>query len=704
MQSSNTRFSKQSVQKPYWFYRKMYRDEPKAMYTRTNERGDVWFEAEHRVAIGTEKACFIRSDYVDPDGKWNYKLISATEVVLLERGTSAASTAAVIAETPISLSERGDTEYDVWEAKRRHHEEGSRVQPIPIASDRPPNPVNKTLFEVTAPTSGDESKSASSDSNPELPDDKPPSSQEPAASKNHDKRQSNAEEKYDFEDELEKSGIKNITDFTPSEATAKAIEAYARMVSKYPPLKIEAAKLRVKERLRGEGIKDFVSMVNLAFKTVRRANRTERVFLGSWEDEILFDDNGKPMNCPGNVLAAFKREELKGILSFDVRFGQVIINKPPPWDPHTKCPRPWESSDNVRALAWFPRLEHPIRATKEHIKDATSTVARNDSFDSFLRYLESVEWDGHERLDKVMPDYCGAKRTLLNGVFFRKWMISVVARAYEPGCKADYMLVLVGEQGLKKSTFFRVLLPGHKYLREGLPKGGGKDSLIALQGPVIVEDAEMSFYGNREVSAIKAFLTVRDDKYRAPWDLNDDPHPRRVVFAGSCNEQAFLHDVTGGRRFWPITITKAIQVDEIAAYRDQLWAEARARYLRGEQWYLNDNEENEAHMLQEEHREIDPIEEALQKELRQRRFVSPSDYSVGLIADQLEDGYVRWIAINQAITLVGLKVTDKASQYRVANALRSLEWIKHPRERIKGLGQVTKYVAPEKWQYDKDDT
>jgi len=420
-----------------------------------------------------------------------------------------------------------------------------------------------------------------------------------------------------------------------------------------------------------------------------------------WHRYLIWNETGTGVKtCYANVQAAIRHHpETQNLFALDERRREIKLNAPPPWEREEDptYPRTWHEHDNNDVVDWLSRLAPQIAASPDQVYHEVAAQGAKNSFDSFERWLSALVWDGVERLDRVMIDLCGANETPLNRVFFRKWLISAVARTYEPGCQADYMLVLIGDQGLRKSKFLSAIVPDPIYHREGLPKSGDKDSLIALQGPVIVEDPDMSWFGAREISAIKAYITVRSDSYRAPYARIDEQHPRKCVFAGSSNEQEFLHDATGGRRFWPIEIHTRISaevIEECEQVRAQWWSEAVARYRRGEMWYLTDEEEVIAREIQEDHRESDTIEEMLARRLAQP--VSPNAIA-GIESSQIVDGVLQWASPSQIVYLLGMPVQDRGLQMRVSAALRALNWRKIGKRSIAGT-QIRAYKNPKATQ------
>jgi predicted P-loop ATPase len=402
----------------------------------------------------------------------------------------------------------------------------------------------------------------------------------------------------------------------------------------------------------------------------------------NWHAGISWSaDRVTARQCTANVYAAVSQHtDLQGILAYDERKSLVLVDQDPPWDSYDACPRAWTDEDSVRATSWLAKLEPSIIATPSQVHEVAATVAKVASSDPFKDWLNGLVWDGESRLDQVMHELCAARDTELNKVFFRRWMIAACARTYEPGCKVDTMLVLVGAQALGKSSFLSALVPDVGYYTGRIPKGD-KDQLLALQGPVIVDDGELRNYGAREIEELKAFITEQQDFFRPPYGRRVTPHPRRVVLAATTNKANFLRDETGGRRFWPISVHDRVSFELIPLIRDQLWAEAVERYRKGEQWWLTEPEEKLAGDLQESHRERDPIEEILQTRLDET--YRPGE-NLGLLESQLKDGRLIKISISQACRLANIAHYDRSGSVRLAKALVALGWEFEGRKQLKG--------------------
>jgi hypothetical protein len=224
-----------------------------------------------------------------------------------------------------------------------------------------------------------------------------------------------------------------------------------------------------------------------------------------------------------------------------------------------------------------------------------------------LHELETT-WDGKPRLDDWLINYCQAKVTTDDGADIgdyvhavgSRWVISAVARAMQPGCKADCMLVLEGRQGARKSSAVRALAEklGSEYFREGyhLGAGAGKDEKIALRGKLIIEWAELSGLGKRDRNEIKNFLTLQTDSYRGVWGTSETDWPRTAIFCGTTNDSTYLSDPSGNRRFWPVTVGR-IDLDGLRKDAGQIWAEAVVMWRQGVRWWLDDHDPRDMKLL-----------------------------------------------------------------------------------------------------------
>lgn len=313
-----------------------------------------------------------------------------------------------------------------------------------------------------------------------------------------------------------------------------------------------------------------------------------------WRNFLLVNNDGepKPKSHQNAITTLRHHADIKGALAYDEFADRVVFVKQPPWDISDN----WEQrsitdEDAVGCAAW---LESDDRCrtslTPSQVFGCMIAVAKENPFDPAKEWLNSLEWDGLDRLSHWLVDHCDAEDSEYTRAVSRKFLISAVARVLMPGCKVDNMPIFEGTQGLGKSTMLRVLgtWDGECYFTDQLDDITNKDGVAQMMGFVIVEFAELDTIHKAEASAIKKFITRQTDNVRPPYARLTVPMPRRCVFAGTVNPSGngYLKDPTGARRFWPVKVGE-IQIDNLRAAVKQLWAQAVHAFKQGERHWMD---------------------------------------------------------------------------------------------------------------------
>lgn len=329
----------------------------------------------------------------------------------------------------------------------------------------------------------------------------------------------------------------------------------------------------------------------------------------------------------------------------------------PPWDPRSAVPRDWCDTDDVQGAEWLER-EFGFVVGKQMVFDAACVVGQRHPIHPVRDYLNSLTWDRTPRLDGWLTEFCGADDTELIRAWASKWVISAVARIYQPGAKADHVLILEGKQGLRKSTALEALA-GPDWFTDAADRLTDKDGVLNCSGKWIMELGELVALTRAEATHVKAFFSRRTDRIRRPYGRSAEDIPRQTVFCGTTNATEYLKDDTGNRRFWSVPVGK-VDVEGIREHRDQLWAEAVHRFRAGEPWWLDrDDLIAAAEEVQDDRRHVDPWAEKLDSWLRGTALRSVTLNQV------IEDG-------------LGRKVTEfrEAETQRAARAIMTLGWKK----------------------------
>ena len=366
----------------------------------------------------------------------------------------------------------------------------------------------------------------------------------------------------------------------------------------------------------------FAAMCDLALRDekVRAVFAEERMAQASaefedadWQNSLDIDRNGAIRDSLSNICTILRCDPALQSVVFNQFKGMIDVTGPLPW-PQVKPG--WSDTDLACAKLYFEKTYGLWSPTK--FKDALLAVTSSERlYHPVKSYLSSLKWDGTPRLDTLLIDYLGAEDCDYVRAVTRKTLVAAVARIFQPGVKFDSILVLVGEQGMGKSTLFARL--GREWFSDSLSISDMKDKTAPekLQGYWLLELSELNGIKKMDVEVVKSFITRTDDKFRQAYGVSVESHPRSCVIVGTTNSDGgFLRDITGNRRFWPVHVSgKGKHHPWDLTDVDQIWAEALERYNAGEELFLKDAVAAEAYARQRDAMETDDREGIVQEYL-----------------------------------------------------------------------------------------
>lgn len=297
----------------------------------------------------------------------------------------------------------------------------------------------------------------------------------------------------------------------------------------------------------------------------------------NWKDNIQYSADGmKALSTLANIILILRNDkELKFKIFKDIFSSRILVRDGVPWDRKFEIPdRIWTDTDDA-GLRWYLESNYGITSTNKII-DGVNLIAEENAENKVATRLQSTQWDGEKRLETLFIDYLGCEDNVYTREVSEKSLVAAVRRAIFGGIKWDNMPILIGPQGVGKSTFLKIL--GMEWYNDSLVNVEGKDACELIQGSWILEMGELSSLRKSELNLVKNFLSRTDDIFRASYGRRAQKYPRRCAFFGTANDTNFLRDETGNRRFWPIDcfIHKPIKsiFNDLKDELEQIWAEA----------------------------------------------------------------------------------------------------------------------------------
>ena len=300
--------------------------------------------------------------------------------------------------------------------------------------------------------------------------------------------------------------------------------------------------------------------------------------------------NKKVRQCAENVARVILNDpNLKGKIKEDTFGHRLMYLGQLSWRKDGDNYGEWTDKDDG-ALQGYLDIQYGLRNKNDYTNGFNMALLENE-FNPLQSYLDALEWDGVPRIDEALHLYLGVEKTEYNLAAFRVFLQGAIHRAYNPGCKFDYMMVLIGKQGDGKSTLFKFLACNDDWYDENFnfKDTNNKTTVEKMAGKWFLEMGEMDTMKKDMVTsdALKAFVSSVSDDYRVPFARRKETRKRQCVFCGTSNDINFLKDRTGNRRYLPIdcnatstTKRRIFDYDTARPYFHQVIAEAVMEYKK----------------------------------------------------------------------------------------------------------------------------
>lgn len=294
-----------------------------------------------------------------------------------------------------------------------------------------------------------------------------------------------------------------------------------------------------------------------------------------WQKKILRKASGVWTDATENFLLVLQNDDYFSGLKFN-----LLSNSPEKWHKDGTVTR-WVDADDAE-MRMYIETTYGIHSVQK-LDDAFRQRCRQTEYHPIRDYIDSLQWDGTDRIEQFFQFAVKAKDTPYVREASRLLFAGGIQRLYNPGCKFDEMVVLIGtKQGEGKSTLVKWLAIRDEWFGE-ISEIEGQRGIEALEGKWILEFAELlAMVRAKEAEAQKAYITRQCDRYRHPFDKRVSEHKRQCIFVGTTNKAQFLTDKTGNRRYIPLRIIQSgkelyAREAEVREYIEQCWAEALAK-------------------------------------------------------------------------------------------------------------------------------
>lgn len=374
------------------------------------------------------------------------------------------------------------------------------------------------------------------------------------------------------------------------------------------------------------------------------------VYDSEWKSYLALNDKGEIISNLHNVRQIIRNDpRLRGVIGYNMHKMRSVIRRPPHeyvlrkpgpkplvklegwiWDVPDEINGRVDSDDGahrnaVRAIIEAPRRQggYGLKVSDRDMKAAWSLTAHENAFHPVRGYLNSLCWDGSPRIERLFIDYLGTPDDSYHRATAMMTLLGAVARVFNPGCKFDYVPVIEGRQGVRKSTFVKTLAVQECWFGELEGDFHDTKAMVELmEGSWILELPELQGFSKAEITTVKAFVTRTTDKCRRAFGESVGEFARQSIIIGTTNDKEYLRDTTGGRRFWPIECrVDEIDIERLRTEVHQVWAEAKHLYdqmvASGRGLYIEDPAAKKEALRLQESRRVETPEEALAGQIQQ---------------------------------------------------------------------------------------
>ena len=401
---------------------------------------------------------------------------------------------------------------------------------------------------------------------------------------------------------------------------------------------------------------------------------------GGWRDQLRRTQHGGLVAHMVNAgLILGNDERWKGVLGYNAFSSKTVALRTPPFGGEAG---EWSDMDDLNTTEWLA-MQYNILVKSSTALEAVSVTARKNTFHPVRDYLNGLTWDRTPRLESWLYLVMGVPLTPYSMKVAKRWMIGAVARVMKPGSKVDNVLILEGGQGEGKSTALSIL--GGEWFMDTPFTLGDKEAFQMIRGKWIVELGELDSFNKADSTKAKQFFSASTDTFRESYGRRTADVPRQCVFAGTTNQEEYLKDTTGNRRYWPVMCEK-VDLEALREIRDQLWAEAVFCFLAGDIWWVR-KEETQAFTDEQDARyTVDAWEHQILPFLED--YVGETVTSANILTDALKLDLGHW---------------GKPEQMRVGSIMHRLGW---RRTRLGSTGKSSirpwGYKRPSDWRRTAD--